>query len=73
MPLNKHGSTVSLTGFRTGCLFSGGVGGVTELVFDTQERVLRDVPCPGVHDLAALLQQVGAAVGGFDGVLDDMR
>ena len=35
--------------------------------------LLRDVPSPGVHDLAALLQQVGAAVGGFDGVLDDMR
>ena len=34
---------------------------------------LRDVPCPGVHDFAALLQQVGAAVGGFDCVLDDVR
>ena len=34
---------------------------------------LGDVPSPGVHDFAALLQQVGAAVGGFDGVLDDVR
>lgn len=33
---------------------------------------LRDVPCPGVHDLAALLQQVGTPVGGFDGVFDDV-
>ena len=33
---------------------------------------LRDVPCPGVHDLAALVQQVGAPVSGFDGVLDDV-
>jgi len=34
---------------------------------------LRNVPAPGGHDLAALLQEVGAAVGGFDGVLDDVR
>ena len=33
---------------------------------------LRHVPSPGVHDLAALLQQVGSPVGGFDGVLDNV-
>ena len=39
-----------------------------------QGRVwLSDVPSPGVHDLAALLQQVRAPVGRLDGVLDDMR
>ena len=34
---------------------------------------LRDVLSPGVHDLAALLQEVGSPVGRFDGVLDDVR
>ena len=34
---------------------------------------LRDVPSPCVHNLAALLQQVRAPVGRFDGVLDDVR
>ena len=38
-----------------------------------QQVWLRDVLSPSVRDLAALLQQVGASVGGFDGVLDDVR
>ena len=55
--------------------------GLNETVEELQGRQLdhikflwlRDVPSPGVHDLAALLQQVGSPVGGFDGVLDDVR
>ena len=50
--------------------------GTVERVAPVQRHVhmwLCDVPAPGVHDLSALLQQVRAAVGRFDGVLDDVR